>query len=122
MESQKNKYTFWGLFKKELFLIYYLLLITSITFFINFTEYAWEHNFKLYTDIIFWLFNITNLWGVSTWAGITTLLLVPFSLISFVLLITSIIVPKWFKRNFTVKYWYSVFIFQILTWVLIYNN
>lgn len=49
-------------------------------------------------------------------------LLVPFSLVSLVLLLISIINTKWFYLNFYYKYWYAIFIIQILTWLLIYNS
>lgn len=97
------------------------LAITIITFAFNFTEYAWKNGFKLYTDFVFGIFDIRSFWGLRTWSGILTLLLIPVSFVSFILLITSVITPKWFKKSFQIKYWYSVFIAQILTWILIFN-
>ena len=112
--------SFWKGFEK--LIVFIFLSLTLVTFAFNFTEYAWQHQFTLYTDFVFWVFDIRNLWGLSAWSGILTLLLVPVSLVSFMLLVVSIVIPTWFKRKFKFKYWYGVFIAQILTWILIYNN
>lgn len=98
------------------------LTITIVTFAFNFTEYAWKNGFKLYVDFVFGVFDVRSLWGLRAWAGILTLLLIPVSFVSFILLAASIIIPKWFEKSFHVKYWHSVFIAQILTWIVIFNN
>lgn len=121
MTQPKSKYTFWELFQKEI--IFLFLLIIFLTFAFNFTKYAWQHNgYDLYNDFIWWLFDIKIAWGFKGLAVISTVFLIPVSLISFVLLNVSIIKPTWFKNNFMVKSWYSIFIFQILTWALINSH
>jgi len=113
----QTKYTFWQLFQKEI--VYLFLLIILTTFVLNFNEYAYIHNFKSYNEAVWSLFSIKNAWWFKIWAWLFTLLLMPISLISFVFLNISVIKPAFFKKTFMVKSWYSIFILQILTWVLI---
>ena len=120
-EQHEKKYTFWELFQKEIIFIF--MSITIATFAFNFTKYAWQHNgFELYNEFIWWFFNIKIAWGFKGLAVSFAFLLTPFSLISFILLMLSIINPKWFKKHFIVKYWYSIFVAQILTWTLINSH
>ena len=104
----------------ELALIIIFALDVIVTFFFNLIEYGWKTN-------IMWLrLDVTGVLGltgfeVSILALMSTLVLIPFSIVSAVLLLSSIIKPLWFKAKFHVKYWYGVFIAQILTWILISN-
>ena len=120
MSEPKNKYTFWQLFQKEI--IFLCLLIIISTFAFNFTKYAWTHpGFDLYNHFVWWLFDIQIAWGFKALAVYSVILLIPLSFVSFILLLISIITPQWFIKKFMVKWWYSIFILQILTWLLIYN-
>ena len=119
-KPEKNEDSIWSWFEKGIIFVFFSITLAAFAF--NFTEYAWQHQFTLYTDFVFWVFDIRSLWGLSAWSGILTLLLAPVSLVSFMLLVVSIIIPAWFKRKFKFKYWYGIFIAQILTWILIYNN
>ena len=121
MTQPEKKYTFWELFQKEI--IYLFSFVIFLTFAFNFTKYAWTHTgFELYNHFVWWLFDIKIAWGFKIWAGITTLLLIPISLISFVFLSIRVIKPALFMKNFIVKGWYSIFILQILTWILIISH
>lgn len=119
-ESEKEQDSLWRWFEKGI--IFVFLFVTLAAFAFNFTKYAWQHDgFELYNDFIWWLFNIKVAWGFMGLAVSFAFLLAPLSFISFILLIISITIPKWFKERFRVKYWYGLFVIQILTWILIYN-
>jgi len=106
--------------KGVIFLFISIILVALVS---NFTKYAWQHNgFELYNEFVWWLFDIKIAWGFKALAVYSAVALIPLSIASFVLLIISIINPIWFKIKFRVKFWYSIFISQILTWILIYSH
>jgi hypothetical protein len=107
-------------FSIELALVFIFSFDVVVTFFFNLLEYGSSTN-------IMWLrLDVTGVLGltgfeVSILALMSTLVLIPFSIVSVALLFSRIVKPSWFKAKFRVKYWYGVFISQILTWILISN-
>lgn len=118
--SLQGQDSIWSWFEKGI--VFVVLVIIISTFAFNFTKYAWTHaGFELYNHFVWWFFDIKIAWGFKSLAVDFVILLIPLSFVSFILLIISIINPRWFKSRFRVKYWYGIFFAQILTWILIAN-
>lgn len=118
--SDKTKDSIWIWFERSVIFIFFSIIVATFAF--NFTKYAWTHpGFDSYNQFVWWLFDIKIAWGFKSLAVLSVVALIPLSFISFILLIISIAKPAWFKIKFFYKYWYGVFIAQILTWILIAN-
>ena len=102
--SLKEKNATWASIEKWILSVFSIVILSAFS--LSFTDYVFGDisiSFKL---LMFY----------------TALLMVPFSLTSLIILLTSIVNPKWFYINFYFKYWHAIFVAQVLTWLIIYNN
>ena len=102
--SLKEKNATWASIEKWILSIFYIVILSAFSLY--FTDYVFGDISISFTLLMLY----------------SALLMVPFSLASLVLLLTSIFNPKWFYLNFYFKYWYAIFSIQIITWLIIYNS